>query len=83
MWMVSSRSHAQQTGFAPQVVAIKFDLPIPEGQFALTIDADAGWLSLAWPRCASSRGHACAVERAANADLWTVEGSAPNRAAMR
>jgi hypothetical protein len=28
--------------FAPQVVAIKFDLPAPEGQFAVTIEADAG-----------------------------------------
>jgi hypothetical protein len=64
-----SRSHAQQTGFAPQVVAIKFDLPAPEGQFALTIEADAGRPAPARPRSVSSRGHARAVERAANADL--------------
>jgi hypothetical protein len=30
------------------------------------IEGDAGWLSPARPRCALSRGHACAAERAAD-----------------
>jgi hypothetical protein len=33
---------AHRDPIAPQVVAIKFDLLAPEGQFALTIEADAG-----------------------------------------
>jgi hypothetical protein len=59
----------RQTGerIAPQGQADRrADRAASRRQFALTIDADAGWLSLAWPRSVSSRGHACAVERAAD-----------------
>jgi hypothetical protein len=61
----------QKAAGLSRAVGVRF-LTIPEIDRA-AIKADAVWLSVAWPRSASSRGYACGAERR------LIRGPSPDR----